>query len=164
MFRPLLLCLPLLLASCLIAPRHAQPSGIAHIALYGLPLGASTKISIPATVMQDSNFYLSKIVEPEQFLTKLHRALAGKQRAGEQAFDFSDVRMVYRLVDRTNKASAIVLSRGGWELSYNGYVYRVDEDMARVIAEYLPERESLRSEEDRRFYKKKQYTPLECCR
>ena len=164
MLRRLSFCLPLLLASCLAAPHFAPPPGVAHIALHGLPLVATTKFPIHADVMQDSTFYLSQIVQPELFLTTLNRALAGKKRAGEQTFDFTNVRMVYRIVDRANKASVIVLSRGGWELCYNGYVYRVDEEMARVIAAFLPERESLRNEEDRRLYKKKQYTPLECCR
>ena len=122
-----------------------------------------TKIPVAASVMQDSTFYLSRIAQPELFLAKFHQALAGKKRAGKRAFDFSDVRMVYRIVDRTDQVSTIVLGRQGEQLYYNQKVYRVDKEIAQVIGEFLPERETIRSEEDRRLYKKKKYTPLECC-
>jgi hypothetical protein len=153
--------LALILTSCLTTKFNNK---IERIDLYGIPLISKTKLPIGVNVIQDSTFYLSRIVNPELFISKLENALVGKTKFSKNDFDFSDIRMVYAIHDHTNSNSTIVVSRGGVEMYYNGYVYRVDTEIAQVIAMFLPEKEALRSEEDRRFYKKQKFTPLECCR
>ena len=165
MVRKLPICLSLLLTSCIAGPRYATPpERIAHITLYGMPLIATTKLPISDNIMQDSAFLLSQIVNPGAFIAQLHRALAHKKRYNKQVFDFYNIRMVYAIVDQENKKSTLVLSRGGVEMYYDQYVYQVDEEIAQVIAQFLPEAATLKSETDRRYYQKQKYTPLECCR